>query len=59
MNEQNPVTKKINTKQKEISEESQLIRKKRKINLFSLGTSMLLLIGILITIVRTLIEVMK
>lgn len=59
MNEQNPVTKKINTKQKEISEESQLIRKKRKINLFSLGTSLLLLIGILITIVRTLIEVMK
>lgn len=59
MNEQNPVTKKINTKQKEIIEESQLIRKKRKINLFSLGTSLLLLIGILITIVRTLIEVMK
>ncbi|MFK4899312.1 hypothetical protein [Lactococcus petauri] len=59
MKESNPVSEKIDIKQKEINEESRLIRKKTKINLFSLGTSLLLLIGILITIVRTLLEVMK
>lgn len=59
MNTKNPVSEKIYTKQKEMNEESQLIRKKKKINLFSLGTSFLLLLGILITIARTLIEVMK
>lgn len=59
MSENNPVSEKINSKQKELSEEILLVRKKKKINLFSLGTSILLLIGILITIVRTLIEVMK
>lgn len=59
MNAKDPVSEKINAKQKEMSEESQLIRKKKKINLFSLGTSLLLLMGILITIARTLIEVMK
>lgn len=59
MNAKNPVSEKISAKQKEINEESQLIRKKKKINLFSLGTSLLLLLGILITITRTLIEVMK
>lgn len=59
MNKDNPISEKINVKQKEISEESQLIRKKKRINLFSIGTSLLLFIGILITIVRTLLEVMK
>lgn len=59
MNAKDPVSEKINAKQKEMSEESQLIRKRKKINLFSLGTSLLLLMGILITIARTLIEVMK
>jgi cytoskeletal protein RodZ len=59
MTENNPLAEKIKTKQEEISEESQLRRKKKKINLFSLGTSLLLLVGILITIVRTLLEVMK
>lgn len=59
MTENNPLAEKIKTKQEEISEESQLRRKKKKINLFSLGTSLLLLVGVLITIVRTLLEVMK
>lgn len=59
MKKSNPVSEKINIKQKEINEDSQLIRQKRKINLFSLGTSLLLLIGILITIVRTLMEVTR
>lgn len=59
MTENNPLAEKIKTKQEEISEESQLRRKKKKINLFSLSTSILLLVGILITIVRTLLEVMK
>lgn len=59
MTENNPLAEKIKTKQEEIREESQLRRKKKKINLFSLGTSLLLLVGILITIVRTLLEVMK
>ena len=59
MNVENPISEKIKDKQKEISEESQLIRKKKKINLFSLGTSILLFVGILITIIRTLLEVMK
>lgn len=59
MTENNPLAEKIKTKQEEISEESQLRRKKKKINFFSLGTSLLLLVGILITIVRTLLEVMK
>lgn len=59
MTANNPLAEKIKTKQEEISEESQLRRKKKKINLFSLGTSLLLLVGILITIVRTLLEVMK
>lgn len=59
MNAKNPVSEKINAKQKEINEETQLIRKKKRINFFSLGTSLLLLLGILITIARTLIEVMK
>lgn len=59
MTENNPLAEKIKAKQEEISEESQLRRKKKKINLFSLGTSLLLLVGILITIVRTLLEVMK
>lgn len=59
MTENNPLAEKIKTKQEEISEESQLRRKKKKINFFSLSTSILLLVGILITIVRTLLEVMK
>lgn len=59
MNDNNPISEKINEKQKEISKESQLIRKKKQHNFFSLGTSVLLLIGILITIVRTLLVVLK
>lgn len=59
MNDNNPISEKINEKQKEISKESQLIRKKKQYNFFSLVTSILLLIGILITIVRTLLIVLK
>lgn len=59
MNKNNPVTETILKKQETLNEENQLIRKKKRINLFSLATSFLLLIGIIITIVRTVLEVMK
>lgn len=59
MNGNNPISEKINEKQKEINEESQLIRKKKRHNFFSLITSILLLTGILITIIRTLLVVLK
>lgn len=59
MSKQDPLLEKINEKQREINKEGQLNRKKKKLNLFSLGTSLLLFVGILITIIRTLFVVLK
>lgn len=59
MNKHDPITEKIINKQEEINEESQLVRKKNKINLFSVGTSLLLFTSVLITVIRTLLLVLK
>lgn len=59
MNKHDPLLERINEKQREINEENRLNRKKKKFNWFSLGTSILLFVGILITIIRTLSVVLK
>lgn len=54
-----PISEKINAKQAEINKDNRLLRKKRRVNYFSLITSFLLFVTVLIALVRTLLMVMK
>lgn len=57
MNEYDPILKEIKDKQKNITEDVKLLKKKKKINRLTLVTSLVLAVGIIIGIIRTLIAV--
>lgn len=59
MRENDPLVPVIHQKQEIIQEESQLVSQKKKRNYFALGTSFLLFLSLLVTVIRTLLTVLR
>ena len=58
MKEKNPLSQHIEAKQEEINNEIALVKQKKKRNVFSIVTSLILFTGIIVGLIRTLLVVL-
>lgn len=59
MNDKDPLSQHIEVKQEEINKESELVKQKKKRNVFSIVTSLILFTGIIVGLIKTLLIVLK